>query len=370
MTITNLAFPEYIRYPNWGNAESSFWDRTGLYVDAAGEYFCGILPAPKSGDISKVHFFTGFNGADGDIDVRIETVDAATGFPTGTLWDTNTEVTVSWADDYELIIATLTAAATVTQGDPIAVKLRANSSSVPTGDIATADNEIWPGFPYCIFNTGSPTRNYRSPSIWLEYSDGSVPNLGWQRRLNLAESVADVNNTIDYRYGIRFQMPFDAVISGAWMVADFGSGANTLELYNPNGVDVVKTLSIDPDDVQSINNSQPTYHLFPTDFNAKARTWYRLVYRTTAGAGAKHQAFGQPSLSQQALPGGWDFISEDLGGLISPVHYTKTSSASNPTSESDWTNSFDQVTPMAVLISEISEWVNPTYFLVPEQVFV
>ena len=354
MAITNLSFPEYIRYPQWGNREAGSWDRTPASLNTAGWYVCAGLPVPKTGSISKVHWFTGTNSVAGDIDVRIETIDDTTGYPSGTLWGANTEKTVTWSGDYQLMTATLTSAASVTQGDTIAIKLRANSSSVPTGTVAYYDGNISPGTPYQVTNYGSILKDVYALSLWVEYSDGTTPNIGYLRRLsNLA--TTNINNTTDYRYGIRFQLQFDAIISGAWMQADFGSGSNTLELYDSNGVTVAKTLTIDGNEVRSVNNAQPTYHLFSTDFNVQARAWYRLVFKTTSGSGSAHQVFGQPNVDHLWDVGGFDFICQE-NGLFEPVHYTYTTAAAAPTAESDWTNDPGQITPMSLLISEISEY--------------
>lgn len=351
MAIQNLAFPELLRYPNWGCYEGGNFSVSGQRIDAAGEYYGNVFPAPESGTISKIYFGVQAVYSSGDVDVRIETVNDSTGLPSGTLWDTNTNdlVTVSAIGQN---IATLTASASVTQGDMLAVILKADVSSVP--DVAfTTYNETNPSGPYAIYDTGS-TGKWASTihCIWVEYSDGTQPNIPWVRKF--VSSSSSELLTANKRYGIRFQLPFDATISGWWTQNDYSDNANnTVEIYGADGVTVEKTATVNGNIRQA--GPSPCYHLFSTDFEAKARTWYRLTMRTSVNTGSGVYTVDIPDVDHLWDVGGHDFMVQE-NGLFEPVHYTYTSAAAAPTAESDWVNDVSQITPMSLLISEISEY--------------
>jgi hypothetical protein len=351
MAIQNLAFPELLRYPNWGNYENGTWGTSSVLLDASGEYLGNVFSAPKSGSITKIHFGVSAVSASGDVDVRVETVDDTDGLNSGTLWatDTNKKITVSSTG---MQTATLTASASVTAGDMIAVVCVADATSTPNIN-ATTFSGTKTGFPYRVLSIGSPQKSdFFSAIIWIEYSDGTQPNIPWVRKFTSSSSSALM--TADRRYGIRFQLPFDAVISGWWTQNDYSDNANnTVEIYGADGVTVEKTATVNGNIRQA--GPSPCYHFFSTDFNAKARTWYRLTMRTSVTTGSAFYTVSIPDVDHLWDVGGQDFIVQE-NGLFEPVHYTYTTAAAAPTAESDWTNVLGQTTPMSLLISEISEY--------------
>lgn len=349
MAIQNLAFPELLRYPNWGCYESSSFSTSQVVVDAAGESAGTVFSAPKSGAITKIHFACTMTTS-GDVDVRVETVDDATGLNSGTLLDTNTnkKITVSASG---LQTATLTSSASVTQGQDIAIVIVGDATSTPWISVLYF-GESGPNFPYLLFNSGTPSKigSVSGAFLWIEYSDGTQPNIPWVRKFTSIVSSALMTN--DKRYGIRFQLPFDAKISGWWTQNDYSDNANnTVEIYGADGVTVEKTATVNGNIRQA--GPSPCYHLFSTDFNAKARTWYRLTMRTSVNTGSGIYKVDTPDLTETTRFSGHDFMTDDLN-LIQPAHYTYTSAAAAPTSENDWVNDYGVVSPMSVLISEIS----------------
>jgi hypothetical protein len=357
MAIQNLAFPELLRYPNWGNYENGTFSAASLILDAAGEYYCNVFPAPKSGSIAKIHFGVTTVSVSGDVDVRVETITDATGLNSGTLWAANTNdvITVSSTG---VNTATLTSSASVTQGQDIAVLVKADATSTPTISIGRYQ-ETAPCVPYRIYDVGSPTKDsFGLMCIWVEYSDGTQPNIPWVRKF--AAGLTSLGLIADRRYGIRFQLPFDAKISGFWNQSNYSDNAtNTVEIYGADGVTVEKSATVNGNILQT-TAACPAYHLFSTDFNAKARTWYRLTMRAGTLAGTPSVTYVDiPDLTETTRFSGHDFITDDEN-LLQPVHYTYTSSGAAPTSKDDWVNDYGRVAAMSVLISEISEFVPDT----------
>ena len=352
MAIQNLAFPELLRYPNWGTAETGAQEIISFTIDAAGEYLGDVISAPKSGTITKVHFNTKTPVASGDVEVRVETVDDATGFASGTLFGANSNalVTVTAAG---VQTAVLSSSLVVTQGDELAVVLKADASSTPNVDIIR-QNDTGPSFPYSIYDIGGAGKNVTSLyAIQVEYDDQTQPNIPWVRRFASISANAAINN--NRRYGIRFQLPFDAVISGFFFWNTLSQNAdNTILIYKPDGVSIGVSATSNGNIFQ-VAGAAPGYYLFPTDFYAKARTWYRLAWYSTANVSAQIYTVGINNVDHLWDVGGFDFICQE-NALYQPVHYTYTSAAAAPTAESDWVNDLSQITPMSLLISEISEY--------------
>jgi hypothetical protein len=317
-----------------------------------------VFSAPKTGTISKIYFGTNDPSVSGDLDCRVETVNDSTGLNSGSLWSANTnkKITVSEAG---LQTATLISGASVTQGDTIAIVLVGDATSTPNLWILQA-SDTGPNYPYRLYNQGTPGKDSNDvPCIWVEYSDQTQPNIPWVRKFTSDASNSLLNN--DVRYGIRLQLPFDAVISGFWNQNNYSDNdTNTVEIYGLDGVTVEKTATVNGNITQSgTGGPTPCYHLFSTDFNAKARTWYRLTMRTSNAVGVHYRTMADiPDIDHLWDVGGNDFIVQE-GGLFEPVHYTYTSAAAAPTAESDWVNVPGRITPMSLLISEISEY-SPT----------
>jgi len=59
-------------------------------IDAAGEKVAFIFEAPKTGTIDRLLFRTLGVTSGATVDVRLETIDASNGHPSGTLWGTDT----------------------------------------------------------------------------------------------------------------------------------------------------------------------------------------------------------------------------------------------------------------------------------------
>lgn len=130
-------------------------------LDSTTDCLYWVGKSPITDSLSVVYFRTGnIVAAGGDtVDVRIETV--ANGRRTGTLWGTNTNVTVVIADSDDSVwkTATLTAAASLTEGDEFAIVI-ASSAGTPAITLSIAPNGVSAGgygqYPIIVNNlTGS-----------------------------------------------------------------------------------------------------------------------------------------------------------------------------------------------------------------------
>lgn len=100
-------------------------------IDAANEKMAVLCHCPVSGSLTDIAFRTqtvSVTSGPLNFDVRLETV--VSGRPSGTLWATNTNgnASIATTDDNVWKTVTLTAAATVTKGEPIGIVIKAPGS--------------------------------------------------------------------------------------------------------------------------------------------------------------------------------------------------------------------------------------------------
>ena len=248
--MTIVAFPQTL-FPNQAlsfNGENAHVD---MQVDAVDEKVGFTFHAPKDGDIQEIGIKLGPTiGAGIDVDVRIETVDLTTGYPSGTLWATNTNIVVSSVTSNQLITATLTANATVSQGDYVAVVC--NIDALTSGNCKfrsqASTNRHQNSFPEAAINTGSWTASTSTPSpgIAVGYSDGTFPEIPgmWPIDGNLNRTY-NSGSTPDEQGNI-FQVPLRCRASGLW--ASLRSLANfDMVLYDTDGSTELMTIAHDGD---------------------------------------------------------------------------------------------------------------------------
>ncbi len=219
--------------------------RTSLLIDAAGEKAAAIVYAPQAGDIAKVGFLTDTVTTGDTVDVRLETVDAATGDPSGALLGTNSNASqvISTGAHDTWFLTTLTTAVTVTRGQQFAVVI-ANGSG---GGNINISNISWDevNSVYSDLFTASWVKTQTSPIYAFEYSDGSYalsPNVYPIRGF----SALSYNSSSDPdERGIKFKLPFPVRAIGAWARLNVDAALD-LVLYD-NDDSVLKTLSFDKD---------------------------------------------------------------------------------------------------------------------------
>lgn len=222
---------------------SSAPSSTSVTIDAIDDDLVLIFPIWKAGNIHKIYFATATVGTAGSIEIRIETVDATDGLPTGTLWATNTNVTVSVlaTDDNVVKSGVLTADATVALGDIIAIRLKGVSGAVGTIPIRYLSS-FSPSscmFPYLMQDTangsgktGLATQNSGGAQIVVEYSDGTVAacpeNFAWLGGSGGGLNFPTFNNSSNPdEIGIKIDpLGFGYRIVGFWAVIDQNTAAD------------------------------------------------------------------------------------------------------------------------------------------------
>ena len=329
MALTNVKF----RYPGFlprnANAQASF---SSSLLDAAGEKLAWIIQAPKAGTISKVCFRSSTVTSSGDADVRLETVDGATGAPSGSLFGTNTNATQTVSTSNTWWTTTLTAGAVVTQGQDLAVVI---ANTTGTYNITYGGVTLWvSNYPYMQVNTGAWVKTAGVPVTAFEYNDGSYGYIADALPYSAFTNTAFNNSSNPDERGIKFRLPFSARVVGAEVVLD-ADAACDIVLYGSDGTTVLTSRSLDSDVRFGANGGNLAVR-FPASQTLLANTDYRMTVLPTSGSNVTISDFAVASAAiWDAVDGGADF------------HLTTRNNAGA------WTDTTTSRTLMALLIDAV-----------------
>lgn len=280
-------------------------------LDASGEKFASVLQASKTGSIRKIGLDFGTVTTATDTQVRIETVDLATGFPSGTLWATDTEVTVLAAaitTGVWVMTGALTADAVVTKGDFFAVVVA--PSGTPNYNVtAPYITQQTQGFPYnAHYAAGAWGMLLTNVGFAIEYSDGTYAYIPGSYPVQTI-TATNFNNTPNLvEVGLKFRLPFAFSMAGIWAHAIF-AGDCEIVLYDSNGTSVLRTLAVDKDVKSSALPRAPSFLAFSESYVGLANTFYRVVVKPTSATNVTlYTMLYDTNAIMGQLSGGSDFI--------------------------------------------------------------
>jgi hypothetical protein len=302
----------------------------------SGQYDAIICCAPKAMTISHVGFLPQAVSGSPTAEVRIETVDATTGLPTGTLWGTNTNGTTGTLTAGTFATQALTASASISAGDVFAVIVKyASGTSVTPGRIAgyaATDN-----LPYLVQNTGTPTKaqpNWRarvvgSGATSFYFVPGMLPMK--------TGGGGTFNNTNSAKRAMRFQVPFTCRCVGLAFYASTAVGDFNVILMDDAGADLGSTSkAYDGDKLDGSSGRAVCF--FATPAILSPNTWYRAVVEPSSATNTNVSTYQLQTLDYRSgMPGGTN------------CHYATFASGS-------WTDTAtDQVPLMDILIDQLDD---------------
>lgn len=256
--------------------------------------------------ITKVCFYV-LNSSGGSFDIRLETVNATTGHPTGTLWALNTNKVQSLPVGWQT--TTLDAAADVPVGEYLAIVIVRQSGSA---DFATINpSACAQEFPYSDnYISTIWTKLQNCPVCALGYSDGSYEVVQGAWPIQAVNNVSFNSTTSPFNQrGLRFKVPFPTRAVGAWVWADIDGDAN-LRLYDNVAVPLVPTplatVSLDKD-----RRFGPTYARQVYYFDAKVALIPQVEYFLALEPGATSVILNEVDVNSaavmDAMDGGREF---------------------------------------------------------------
>lgn len=280
---------------------------SGLLIDAAGEKAAFLFQAPNTGTIDQLGWRTMTVTTGATVDVRLETVDAATGFPSGTLWATNTNGSqvVASTDDNTWFNTSLTAGASVNKGQWLAMVI-VNPASPGNMNIARVDellvtSDISP-FIAQYTTTWAKQVSY-SPVCAVRYSGGNYYAIEGMYPFSNLGSLFFSNSSTPDEIGNIFQMPFPCRVTGFWK-AGSTDGDMDVVLYDSNGSTPLLTLAVDKD-IHTFTSNAVGVGRFDSTVNLAKDTDYRIVLKPTTTTAVSLLGVSVPAVAMMdALCGG------------------------------------------------------------------
>jgi hypothetical protein len=269
------------------NAANGIGVSSGLYVlDAAAEKAAIIAQAAEDITIQYVCFRTATVTTGATIDLRVETVDLATGFPSGTLFATDTNVAHvlgNTDDNLWVTSAALTANATITKGQWFAIVVaNAGAGNFNLASFYDAQDVT----PYGALYTTSYAKQAIRPSIAAKTSGGSFVNMGAHYIPAVSVDEENINSgTTPDEVGNVITLPFPARCIGAVVWLSIAAGiAYDIVLYDTDGTTVLASTAFDSDLLLSANSGPVTFIWDDAAVTLAASSQYRLVVKPTSAS--------------------------------------------------------------------------------------
>lgn len=225
-------------------------------LTSASHKFAAIFEIPVTGTVVGAEWRTGTVTTGSTMDLTLETVDAATGMPTGTLYDAAAVGTciVASSDDHVWINdgfggGTAWGSVTVTKNNRVALVVGQPSSSAGSLLVAGRSRVTSSQFPYSATNTsGSWVKNANAMSLALEYSGGVYYPIasGVFLPVNACSAYSWDNNDAKTEIGAKITVSAPIRAVGVVVGAELDKGVDTvIALYDSGGSEIATTPTID-----------------------------------------------------------------------------------------------------------------------------
>jgi len=327
----------------------SFVTASPALLNGSGKATAWIFKMPKTGTLKKICFYTGTVTVADDLAFRIETVDTATGDPTGTLYDANatgSQALVNTDDNKGFWVPINgTTGISVTKDDLVAVKCTISYVDGNLNVVRTVTNYAYNAFPYVSdYLTGAWAKVYNGPPcISLEYDTGIVPIIGCLPAAYSTYTSVNSGSTPNYM-GNRFQFPFSVRVVGfCFQLSSAAFYETEVKLYDSDGSTCLDTVTIDPD-VRMNGMSVIGVFYFPTSHILLANTYYRIIVKPTTANLSYYPHF--------TVTDDGSYLGLDAAELGSNMHWTECTGA--PANEASWT----QITNKRMYISLIIDAID------------
>lgn len=254
-----------------------------------------VFRVAKTGSLRTMGILTGtVTTAAAGATIRVETVDNATGNPSGTLFGANTScgVNVASTDDAVWKSCNLTADASVTRGDLIAVVVTNDASGVwaVQHQMASSTSNHWGSmFPYVAAFGASWTKSGGYPNVGVGYSDGSYSSIpGVYSARSVVETGYNTGSTPD-EIGNKFTPTVTFKVSGIWASAP-GGGDAELIIYDSSDT-ALCTITADKDNLFSNVDALGYVAMCPSEVTISANQTYRVVMKPTSATNTFYEGF-------------------------------------------------------------------------------
>lgn len=263
-------------------------------LDGAGKKVASVFQAPATGTLEKVYVLISGYSVTGNLDFRLETIDASTGAPTGTLVTGTTANALVSITGNGVFSATLSVS--VTRGTSYALVYARSAGTYSAAHIGGAGRyRLGVGTTYLRYDGGSGYDNpggqaasrLRMPIFGVKISGSHYPVIGAYAMSSLAYTGFN-NTTATRERGSAITLPFPARVSGFFAVGLFGASDSDFILANTAG-SALATFSFDKESMTSYYGAGSTYPhmlqgLFATPVDLVAGTTYYLTAKPTSAS--------------------------------------------------------------------------------------
>lgn len=300
-----------------------------------------IMRAVRDVTIQKVGFRTGTVTTGGTLDIRVETVSAATGEPTGTLWaaNTNGSQVVASTDDAAFFLTTLTSAAAINRSDVFAVVITNTSGAAGNLQIvATKSNNAQTFGYHGVYDDSSGLWNLFATGAFclaLEESGPAYYAAPYLAPFSTLDDVTINNGTTPDELGNRLILPFAARALGAFIDLPSASGATlNIKLYDSADTLLADSGTVDRDQARTGVTVIP----FASSVALAAGSLYRLTALPATDTNIGIPSFSVPSNAMLAAHQG--------GSGVYRTHRTNAGS---------WTDTNTQRVLMGLVLDQLDD---------------
>lgn len=276
-------------------ANNTYFSVQAFTLNTAGQKYAWVVQAPETGTITAVDmYFTTVTS--GDVELRLEAVnDTATpGAPTGVLLGTNTNVTdtiavAGWKT------FTLTAGASVTRGQYIAVVLVQSSGARAVNDV----NTMGLLHSYCLTYNGSAWAGRAGSGLaFLSYGGTYYPV---SQHVGLPASFNVNTTTTPDEVGNLWTAPFGCKVIGVELYRN-GAADNEVIIYDAaNNVVISRTLDHNQ---RFVTTAGSGHFMFNAEVTLSAGAQYRIITKPSTSTNLAALSITAPSAAAMAqMPG-------------------------------------------------------------------
>lgn len=321
VTVPNFNHP---LPPNGINSVPTLAGSSPADINGSGQWVAYVGEMPITATIDRLFFRIGSATTGCGALARIETVDTATGLPTGTLVHANASQSVTITSGGADYTVTFPGTFSIVKGTRFAIVVAHNSGSpVAIRFSEFSDDNSGCGFPYMLdYDVSAGFRNQIALNWGLGVSGGSAVRLPFMWPINAVSNETFRASSTPDTIGNRFTLAAPMRICGVWAWLDLDDTA-TIHLYAADGATALAsvnlTASLPPTTTAVLN-----YHLFASSVELAAGTYYLAVEATgSANIGLATCTFPDASWRAGSPLGGADFV------------YATCTQA--PTGTGDWT---------------------------------
>lgn len=275
MALVDLKAPMF--YPGFMDVTVSNPSLSNLTLSNIGAGYGIVMQSPVTDTITKVAIRTAnINAA--TLEVRVETVDLATGLPTGTLWAANTNGTVTTlsTDDNTVFEVTLTSAASVNKGDLLAITVTAQTASAGGMNAFVGNTNLGSGFPYPVSSSGAGWSRQATLSANMAVYYGTAGYMYNHQMVPISSNTTHTfnNTSTPDVYGMKITPEMNCKIDGVKLLADI-DGDIVVKLYDTDGQTVLASGSNDAD-LPPVTTASVNYITFNTAITLSAGASYYI----------------------------------------------------------------------------------------------